>query len=42
MFGIGAWLLGEHLKDSGHMYVMMDGRVRLAWELAEELARDGS
>jgi hypothetical protein len=29
--------LGEHLKDSDHMYVMVDGRVRLAWELAEEL-----
>ncbi len=42
VFGIGAWLLGEHLKDSGYMYVMLDGRVRLAWELGEELARDGS
>jgi hypothetical protein len=41
VFGIGAWLLGEHLKDSDHMYVMLDGRVRLAWELAEELGRDG-
>jgi hypothetical protein len=42
VFGIGAWLLGEHLKDSDYMYVMLDGRVRLAWELGEELARDGS
>ena len=41
VFGIGAWLLGEHLKDSDHMYVVLDGRVRLAWELAEELGRDG-
>jgi hypothetical protein len=37
IFEISASLLGEHLKDSDHMYVMVDGRVRLAWELAEEL-----
>jgi hypothetical protein len=37
IFEISTWLLGEHLKDSDHMYVMVDGRVRLAWELAEEL-----
>ena len=41
VFGIGAWLLGEHLKDSDHMYVMVDGQVRLAWELAGELKRSG-
>jgi hypothetical protein len=23
VFEIGAWLLGEHLRDSGHMYVMV-------------------
>jgi hypothetical protein len=37
LFEIGAWLLGEHLKASDHNYVMLDGRVRLAWELADEL-----
>ena len=37
IFEISASLLGEHLKDSDHMYVMVDGRVRLAWELAEDL-----
>jgi hypothetical protein len=37
VFEIGAWLLGEHLRDSDHMYVMVDGGVRLAWELADEL-----
>lgn len=41
VFGIGAWLLGEHLADSDHMYVVVDGRVRLAWELAGELKGGG-
>ncbi len=37
VFEINSWLLGEHLKDSSVMYVLVDGRIRLAWELAEDL-----
>jgi hypothetical protein len=37
VFEIDSWLLGEHLKDSDLMYVMVDDRLRLAWELSEEL-----
>ncbi len=37
VFEIDPWLLGEHLKDSDLMYVMVDDRLRLAWELSEEL-----
>ncbi len=34
VFEINPWLLGEHLKDSDLMYVMVDDRLRLAWELS--------
>jgi hypothetical protein len=37
VFEIDPWLLGEHLKDSDLMYVMVDDRLRLASELSEEL-----
>ena len=37
VFEIDPWVLGEHLKDSDLMYVMVDDRLRLAWELSEEL-----
>ena len=37
VFEVDPWLLGEHLKDSDLMYVMVDDRLRLAWELSEEL-----
>jgi hypothetical protein len=37
VFEIDSWLLGEHLKDSDLMYVMVDDRLRLAWELSEGL-----
>ncbi len=36
VFEIDPWVLGEHLKDSHLMYVMVDDRLRLAWELSEE------
>jgi hypothetical protein len=37
VFEIDPWLLGEHLKDSDFKYVMVDDRLRFAWELSEEL-----
>jgi hypothetical protein len=37
VFEIDPWVLGEHLKDSDLMYVMVDDRLRLVWELSEEL-----
>jgi hypothetical protein len=37
VFEIDPLVLGEHLKDSDLMYVMVDDRLRLAWELSEEL-----
>ncbi|MCA1715999.1 MAG: hypothetical protein LC781_03770 [Actinobacteria bacterium] len=37
VFEIDPWLLGEHLEDSAPMHVMVDGRVRFTWKLAEEL-----
>ena len=37
VFEIDPRVLGEHLKDSDLMYVMVDDRLRLAWELSEEL-----
>ncbi len=37
VYEIDSWLLSEHLKDSAVMYVTVDGQVRLAWELAEDL-----
>jgi hypothetical protein len=37
VFGIGAWLLGEHLKDSDHRYVMVDGEVKTPIDLLAEL-----
>jgi hypothetical protein len=37
VFEIDPWVLGEHLKDSDLMYVMVDDRLRLARELSEEL-----
>jgi hypothetical protein len=36
VFEIDPCLLGEHLKDSHLMYVMVDDRLRPAWELSEE------
>jgi hypothetical protein len=39
LFEIDEWLLSEHLKDSDHRYVVLDGRVRTALKLAEELRR---
>jgi hypothetical protein len=37
VFEIGAWLLGEHLKDSDHMYVMVDGEVKTYVDFLVEL-----
>jgi hypothetical protein len=37
VFEIGAWLLGEHLKDSDVTYVVVDDRMWSAGELQEEL-----
>ena len=37
VFEIDPLVLGEHLKDSDLMYVMVDDRLRLAWELSEKL-----
>ena len=37
VFEIGSRLLGEYLKGSGVAYVVVDGRVLRARELAEEL-----
>lgn len=37
VFEIDPWLLGEHLKDQDLTYVMVDDRLRLAWELSEEM-----
>jgi hypothetical protein len=37
VFGIGAWLLGEHLKDSDHRYVMVDSEVKTPIDLLAEL-----
>jgi hypothetical protein len=37
VFEIDPWLLGEHLKNSDLMYVMVDDRLKFAWELSEEL-----
>jgi hypothetical protein len=37
VFEIDPWVLGEHLKDSDLFYVMVDDRLRLAWELSEKL-----
>jgi hypothetical protein len=37
VFEINSWLLGEHLKDSDLVYVIVDGQVRRAGGLSEEL-----